>query len=260
MTMYDTAIVTCAINAATLDKVKGAFKTVYYHPDGQVSDEHAREADVWYTNWLGLPKHLTTLEQVPNTKVVQLSSVYMKLQIQFHLARTHGEWPARDAVVKAAGAAGKTFPGNRSLYGKTVGLLYCMEGTGDHDGSIPDEYFATSDPESFAKFLSQCDVLVASLPSTPQTTYMVTEKHLNDILAALDAEGGLWGAVLDVTDPEPLPAGHALFTHPSVIVTPHTSGSFENYFEAGAEVLVSQGERLARGESPINVVDPSKGY
>lgn len=83
---------------------------------------------------------------------------------------------------------------------------------------------------------------------------------IEDILAALDAEGGLFGAVLDVTDPEPLPSGHPLFTHPSVIVTPHTSGSFEGYFDSGADVLLAQGDRLKQDLPPINVVDPTKGY
>lgn len=47
-----------------------------------------------------------------------------------------------------------------------------------HKGSIPSQYYSTTDPESFKEFLSHCDVLVASLPSTPQTTYMLTEFHL----------------------------------------------------------------------------------
>jgi hypothetical protein len=47
----------------------------------------------------------------------------MKLQIQFHLARTQAAWPSRDAVLKAEGQTGQAYPGNRYLYGKTVGLL-----------------------------------------------------------------------------------------------------------------------------------------
>lgn len=80
------------------------------------------------------------------------------------------------------------------------------------------------------------------------------------ILAALDAEGGLSGVALDVTDPEPLSSGHPLFTHPAAIVTGHTSGSFEGYFDAGADILLAQLERLKEGEGPMNVVDPEKGY
>ena len=44
-----------------------------------------------------------------------------------------------------------------------------------------------------------------------------------DLLAALN-QGLIAGAGLDVTDPEPLPAGHPLWTHPRAIVTPHTAG------------------------------------
>ncbi len=44
------------------------------------------------------------------------------------------------------------------------------------------------------------------------------------LLAALDA-GRLAGAGLDVTDPEPLPAGHPLLVHPNVLVTPHMASS-----------------------------------
>lgn len=65
---------------------------------------------------------------------------------------------------------------------------------------------------------------------------------------------------LDVTDPEPLPAGHPLFTHPRVIITPHTSGGWEGYFDDGADVLLYQAERIRAGREPVNVVDPAKGY
>ncbi|OCF32126.1 oxidoreductase [Kwoniella heveanensis BCC8398] len=355
---YSVIIITVPVGDEILGRIKSQFKTVHYHPDGQVPRDHAREADIWYSGWMGLPKGIDSLDQVPRTKVVQLSSagandflktplmssqearkqikvcsasgihtlsipqyvvcnvvnLYMKLQVQFHLARSEAEWPSRDRVVAVAGYSAKTHPGNRTLYGKTVGLLgyghiaretarlfkafncniiaanskgdrrseegYRIPGTGDIDGSLPEALYSTNDPDSLATFLSKSDILVASLPSTPQTRYMLTQKHLKllpegavfvnvgrgdllrseDILAALDTPSGLWGAVLDVTDPEPLPSGHPLFTHPNVIVTPHTSGSFENYYDAGAEVLLVQEQRLEEGKDPINVVDPAKGY
>lgn len=81
-----------------------------------------------------------------------------------------------------------------------------------------------------------------------------------DILAALDAPGGLEGVALDVTDPEPLTDGHPLFTHPRAIITPHTSGSFEGYYDSGADVLLFQAGRLKAGQKPVNIIDPVKGY
>lgn len=80
------------------------------------------------------------------------------------------------------------------------------------------------------------------------------------ILAALDAEGGLLGAGLDVTDPEPLPKGHALLTHPRVVLTPHTSADVEGYYDAGTDLLVESIGNMRRGGEPYNVVDPTKGY
>lgn len=71
---------------------------------------------------------------------------------------------------------------------------------------------------------------------------------------------GLLGAVLDVTDPEPLPAGHTLFSHPRIILTPHTSGSVENYYDHGASVLLAQQKAVKDGKDFINVVDTQKGY
>ena len=63
-----------------------------------------------------------------------------------------------------------------------------------------------------------------------------------------------------MTDPEPLTDGHPLFTHPRAIITPHTSGSFEGYYDAGADVLLFQADKLKAGQKPVNVVDPVKGY
>ena len=63
-----------------------------------------------------------------------------------------------------------------------------------------------------------------------------------------------------MSDPEPLPTGHALFSHPRVIVTPHTSGSVEDYYDHGAGVLLSQQKAVKEGKSFINIVDTQKGY
>lgn len=80
------------------------------------------------------------------------------------------------------------------------------------------------------------------------------------ILAALDAPDGLHGAGLDVTDPEPLPKGHPLLTHPKCVITPHVSADFEGYFDAGGELLVANIKNIRKGGEAWNVVDPEKGY
>lgn len=84
--------------------------------------------------------------------------------------------------------------------------------------------------------------------------------HTSDILSALNSEKGLWGVALDVTDPEPLEEGNELWTHPRAIITPHTSGDFEGYFDAGSDLLRASVERYRKEGKFINVVDPKKGY
>ena len=41
-------------------------------------------------------------------------------------------------------------------------------------GSLPDKYYSSSDPNALREFVSQCDILVGILPSTPQTKFMMT--------------------------------------------------------------------------------------
>ena len=80
------------------------------------------------------------------------------------------------------------------------------------------------------------------------------------LLEALDVEGGLDSIALDVTDPEPLPDDHPFFTHPRVIITPHTSGGVEGYLDKAADLLIANVEQIRSGGEPINKVDWKKGY
>lgn len=80
----------------------------------------------------------------------------------------------------------------------------------------------------------------------------------DDLLHALD--NGLGGAALDVTDPEPLPDGHALWTHPDVIITPHISGNTESESEHAIDLLLQNAKRFVENKELFNVVDIKKGY
>ena len=93
--------------------------------------------------------------------------------------------------------------------------------------------------------LPQADLVALSLPGTPETLHMFDAARLArckqgaillnvgrgstvDCLALANAvhSGHLFGAALDVTDPEPLPSDHPLWSEPNVIITPHISGRF----------------------------------
>lgn len=73
---------------------------------------------------------------------------------------------------------------------------------------------------------------------------------------ALEAElrSGRLAAILDVTDPEPLPQGHPLLSLPNVFVTPHVAGASGNELARLADLAVTEVERYVDGEPPLHPV------
>jgi phosphoglycerate dehydrogenase-like enzyme len=75
---------------------------------------------------------------------------------------------------------------------------------------------------------------------------------------ALD-DGTLVRASLDVTDPEPLPAGHWLYDHPKVFLTPHASWVGPPMFQAATDLFCANLERYLAGE-PLRDIVGADGY
>lgn len=68
------------------------------------------------------------------------------------------------------------------------------------------------------------------------------------------------GAALDVTDPEPLPAGHPLWTLDSCLITPHTADTEEIRRPLLLARIAENVRRLAAGVELVGLVDPDTGY
>ena len=79
------------------------------------------------------------------------------------------------------------------------------------------------------------------------------------LLAVLD-RGHLCAVGLDVTDPEPLPAGHPLFTHPRVVLTPHVANPPALKREAFARHVAENCARFKAGLPLLAIVDEGRGY
>ncbi|RUU81202.1 MULTISPECIES: glyoxylate/hydroxypyruvate reductase A [unclassified Mesorhizobium] len=77
------------------------------------------------------------------------------------------------------------------------------------------------------------------------------------LVAALDS-GHLSAAMIDVTDPEPLPAGHPFWSHQKVILTPHVASVTQP--ASAAQAVVDNIRRYRAGLDPIGLVDRSRGY
>src|SRR2546426_11989695 len=127
--------------------------------------------------------------------------------------------------------------------------------------------------------LAESDVVVIALPLTKATHHLFTRdlfrrmrRHAllinvtrgaivygDDLLAALD-EGVIGGAGIDVTDPEPLPAGHRLWTHPRAIVTPHTAGGSPRRAGRAIDTFVENLRRLRAGKPLLAIIGKRKGY
>ncbi|NMB02223.1 MAG: D-2-hydroxyacid dehydrogenase [Firmicutes bacterium] len=134
--------------------------------------------------------------------------------------------------------------------------------------------------DRFEGFLAEFDYLVCSVPETPKTIGFLNRNLLQrlpahclvvnvgrgslipgeDLLLALQ-EGWIAGAALDVTDPEPLPVDHPLWTMPNVIITPHNSGLTVFHKERALNIFFENWHHfVAEGSPKINVVNRSLGY
>ena len=65
---------------------------------------------------------------------------------------------------------------------------------------------------------------------------------------------------MDVTEPEPLPTGHPLWSHPKCIITPHLSGDTEGQFDIATDILLENVRRMEAGEGLVNLIDIKRGY
>lgn len=80
-----------------------------------------------------------------------------------------------------------------------------------------------------------------------------------DLVAALQ-KGEIAGAGLDVTDPEPLPEGHPLWTTPRVLISPHTAGRSDKGSERLFLLVAENLRRYVAGDPLLSVVDLERGY
>jgi phosphoglycerate dehydrogenase-like enzyme len=120
--------------------------------------------------------------------------------------------------------------------------------------------------------LAETDVLIASLPGGDATRHIIDDAALSALpdgalvvnvgrgpLVDTDAlvdhvRRGRIRAALDVTDPEPLPAGHPLWDLEGALVVPHVGGATDAMRPRIARLVRRQIDRLRAGEDPLNVV------
>lgn len=159
-------------------------------------------------------------------------------------------------TVVGLGAIGQTVVDRLEPFDvETVGVRYTPEKRGPTDEVLGFEDAG----EAFAR----TDYLVLACPLTDVTEGLIDEEALytlpaeavlinvargkvvdTDALVQAIQRNRVRGAVLDVTDPEPLPADHDLWTFSNVLLTPHNAGDTPQYYERVADILSENLRRL----------------
>ncbi|MBN1093612.1 2-hydroxyacid dehydrogenase [Blastococcus sp. TML/M2B] len=175
--------------------------------------------------------------------------------------RTHHSLVGAKVLVVGAGDIGRTI--GRMMAGFDVELTFVAR-------TARDGVHATSE---LPELLPQADVVVVIVPVTDETTGLVDAAFLaamkDDALLVNAARGvvvdtdallaeltsGRLRAALDVTEPEPLPEGHPLWSAPNLLLTPHVGGDVPGTNLRAAAAVTDQLRRILDGRPLENVVD-----
>jgi phosphoglycerate dehydrogenase-like enzyme len=126
--------------------------------------------------------------------------------------------------------------------------------------------------EDFDALLPQAEIVILILPSTAETHHLIGPRQFelmqqgallinaargpivdtDALVVALNA--GKVRAAIDVTDPEPLPDGHPLWSCPNLLITPHVGGASPQFSPRALRVAAAELRRYIDGEPLHNVV------
>ena len=173
---------------------------------------------------------------------------------------THRSLVGARVLVIGAGDIGRTI--GTMMAGFDVDLTYVARTARDGVRAI----------DELPGLLPDADVVVLIVPVTPETIGMVDAAFLGamkdgallvnaargvvvdtDALLA-ELRSGRLRAALDVTDPEPLPEGHPLWSAPGLLLTPHVAGAVPDTDERSAAAVTEQLRRVLDGRPLENVV------
>jgi D-3-phosphoglycerate dehydrogenase len=133
--------------------------------------------------------------------------------------------------------------------------------------------------DALTELWGEADIVVLAAPATSASHRIVNARTLaamrEHVLLVNVARGALvdtdalvdalrhdrvGGAALDATDPEPLPAGHPLWTDPRVLITPHTANPVALRTELLARRVTENVQAIVGGRTPASIIEPARGY
>ncbi|MEM1111386.1 MAG: D-2-hydroxyacid dehydrogenase [Pseudomonadota bacterium] len=186
---------------------------------------------------------------------------------------TFGELKGKTLLVVGLGGIGT------EIARRASGLGMRVIATRNSSWEGPDfvDYVGLSD--ELLELAQQADVVANALPLTAATTALFDKAFFDsvkagaiflsvgrgkstvtaDLIEALES-GQLFGAGLDVTDPEPLPSSSPLWSMDNVIITPHTSSEGAESNHRSRVIAIENLRRYVAGDPLLNVVDVRRGY
>jgi phosphoglycerate dehydrogenase-like enzyme len=273
-------VVALKVDASLVSKMRKV-KLIQYHGVG-----YHKSIDIAACQTAGIPVAFTpdgnTIEVAEHIIMVMLA-LYRKL-IVVHNAMVHGKWLMWDLRQGMFNLCGKTIgivgfgrigqETARKLQPFDVKVIY-------HDVQRPAAGVEEALGASYlplAELVRSCDALVLCVPGTAQTSGLISRDLLaqmkpsailvnvarGDVVdeqALVEAlqTGRLAGAALDVFTKEPLPADSPLAKLDNVILTPHIGSGTSDSLRAKARGWFANFERVARGQTPTNLVGVCDG-
>jgi phosphoglycerate dehydrogenase-like enzyme len=154
--------------------------------------------------------------------------------------------------------------------------IVAMKKDTSRGGDLADKVYGLNQLDAL---LAESDYLVICAPDTPENIGMIGAPQLarmkpsavllnvargalvktDDLIAALRS-GTIAGAGLDVTDPEPLPTDHPLWSAPNVLISPHLGGCTDRFWHRQMALLRDNLRRYLSGQPLLNLVDKKRGY
>lgn len=178
-------------------------------------------------------------------------------------------------LIVGAGDIGSTFAKKiKALGGYTIGIRRTPR-------NKPEEYDEMYSMDQLEQLLPTVDVAVFALPKTSATTHLMDKEKIslmrkdafivnvgrgdcfvNEDLAECLNEGVIEGAVIDVTEVEPLPADHPLWDAKNLIITPHVSGGYRHPYTLikVQDIAIRNLRAYVNGEPLQSQIDFKAGY